>query len=47
MLLSEKISDHVERADKTAPMPEVEQGEALRGHDAAAGKSQPAANPTH
>ena len=41
-----KPNDHVGRADKTAPLPEVEKGEAIEGMDAAGAKSGPAAQPT-
>jgi len=43
---TKKLPDHVDRADNTAPKPEVEKGEALEGFDAAAGASQPASQPT-
>jgi len=43
---SEKLTDHVDRADNTAPMPEAEKGEALEGFNASAGASQPASQPT-
>jgi len=33
-------SDHVDRADKTAPMPEHEEGEAIKGVSASGGQSQ-------
>ena len=46
MELLTQVTDHVERADNTASMPEVEKGEALEGFNAAAGASQPAAQPT-
>ena len=32
-------SDHVDRADKTAPMPEVEKGAAIEGMNASGGGS--------
>jgi len=44
---TEKATDHVDRADKTAPVPEVEKGEAIKGmNTAAGGASQPAAHST-
>ncbi|KAK4444702.1 hypothetical protein QBC34DRAFT_334348 [Podospora aff. communis PSN243] len=36
----EEKSTHVDRADKTAPMPEREKGAALEGVDASAGDSK-------
>ncbi|KAJ1326959.1 hypothetical protein MN608_08408 [Microdochium nivale] len=36
----EPTTDHVDRADKTAPMPEPEKGEALEGLPASGGGSQ-------
>ncbi|KAK0730324.1 hypothetical protein B0H67DRAFT_638837 [Lasiosphaeris hirsuta] len=35
-----ETSTHVARADKTAPMPEHEKGEALEGMNASGGQSQ-------
>ncbi|KFH42698.1 hypothetical protein ACRE_065370 [Hapsidospora chrysogenum ATCC 11550] len=37
---SEKVDDHVARADKTAPLPEAEKGKGLSDANASGGQSQ-------